>query len=571
MKYLFITGLLLIVILNSCYVGRYHYFGEEPKNSGKYPWFTSKDSLVGYLDKDRSGYDVFFYDIDIDVDWVYEEISGEVVIHFKPIRNIGSLRFDLYKNLDIENVEFNGQNLAVNRHKRACYIEFPDSLEKNRNYSLAIKYSGKPVEAKDPPWEGGMVWSVDTAINPWFGVCCQSEGASIWFPCKDHISDEPDSVRMRITVPESLTAVSNGSMIDHSLVDGKEVYTWFTRYPINPYNITFYVGNYVNFKDTIITNGGELVLDYFVLPYNLDRAMSHFKQARDVVRIYSELFGPYPWIDEGFKLVESPYEGMEHQTAIAYGDMYMNDFRWDFDYIIVHEAAHEWWGNAVSVDDFSDIWLHEGFATYAEFLYIEQTEGYQHSHSYAQYDIAPYINNLRPVVGPEHVNYWSHSDNDVYFKGAMVLHTLRNTINDSVLFFDILQTFYRDHAKKSHVTTSDFIELVNEKTGKNWDKFFEAYLYSTKVPVLHYYFFYDEPSSEQQDSTYCVALKWENVPEGFTMPVTLMNDDTKEVFRLDAGTSTKIFDAGILESGEGITLNLGVSYYVIQEDSVILK
>lgn len=558
-----------MIFLSSCYVGHWHYFGEEPKRPGIYPEFTSEDSLAGYLDGDLSSYDVFFYDIEIDVD-PFVGLSGKVNMYFQPVEKIGGLRFDLYEDLDIHRVDFNGKNLAVQRNSRACYILFPDSLEKDVKYSIAIDYSGSPGEAKDPPWEGGIVWGADTALNPFAGVCCQSEGASIWLPCKDHLSDEPDSVRMTISVPDGLTAVSNGTMVDHFSGDGKEVYTWFTQYPVNPYNITFYIGDYVNFKDTLDLKEGKLLLDYYVLPGNLERAKRHFKQSRDVVRIYSELFGPYPWIEEGFRLVESPYEGMEHQTAIAFGYFYMNHPGWGFDYIIVHEAAHEWWGNAVSVSDFSDIWIHEGFATYAEFLFIERIENSRDARYYARVEIAPFINNKRPVVGPGKVNYWSHDDNDVYNKGAMVLHTLRNAINDSILFFDILQTFYRDHAKKSNVTTRDFIELVNEKTGKNWDKFFEAYLYTTKVPVLHYYFYSEGVGPGAKGSTYNLALKWENVPEGFSMPISVLNTKTKKITRFDASTSIKFYNTSIPDSISSLPFDYGFSYYVIEEDSSLL-
>ena len=279
------------------------------------------------------------------------------------------------------------------------------------------------------------------------------------------------------------------------------------------------------------------------MPANLEKAKVHFKQVKDVINTYSKAFGPYPWIKEGYKLVESPYEGMEHQTAIAYGSSY-SDMPWlGGDYIIVHETAHEWWGNAVSVSDFSDIWLQEGFATYSEMIFAENKMGYDSSLFYARLVLAGTINNKLPVVGPRDVSYWDYKDGDVYGKGALILNTIRNIVNDSTLFFDILQTFYREHAASSHVTTSDFIEVVERKTGKDWTRFFEAYLYSRDVPVLNLYFGYYDNDSGDNDRTNVpfVAAKWTHVPAGFSMPVTLDCKDGNASETIEVTTKPTIF------------------------------
>jgi aminopeptidase N len=520
-KLLFI--ILSSLLINSCAILRYHEFGGTPGKPGRYPQFNSKDYLIGQLDEYRAGYDVTFYDLNLYLDPDKKMLGGEVTIHFRALKKLKNIRIDLYENLDINSLTISGQEIQFLRNDRAVIASLPDPLVIGKDYILVVEYEGKPISAKNPPWSGGVVWGKDKYSNPWIGVTCETDGGSIWFPCKDHLSDEPDSVRLSMTVPAGLQVVSNGIMEGHASKPGKEVFTWSTHYPVNIYNITFYAGKFEHFSDTMHIGQNILDLDYYVLKENLEKAKKHFKQVKDVISLYSRSFGGYPWIKEGFKLVEGPYEGMEHQTAIAYGSGYSNLRRLGGDYIIVHETAHEWWGNAVSVSDFSDIWLQEGFATYSEMIFAEHKKGYDSSLFYARHWLAGTINNKLPVVGPHDVSYWDNRDNDVYNKGAMILHTVRNVLNDSTLFFNILQTFYLEHAASSHVTTTDFLEVVERKTGKDWDKFFEAYLYNREVPVLNWYSgTYDnaqDPDTNVMKGVPFVVAKWTNVPEGFSMPV----------------------------------------------------
>ena len=562
------------LLLSSCVSLRFHYFGETPKQPGKYPDFTRNDSLKGYLDTDRSGYNVTFYDLSLTLDAEHRRLGGEVNISFTALAKLKTIRFDLYKNLRIYSIKMDGKTISFKRKERAVYLDLPDLLEPGKDYSITVSYGGSPLKARKPPWRGGMVWKKDKSGNLWTGVTCESEGASIWFPCKDHLSDEPDSVRLHMTVPEGLQVVSNGILETHTTISGEETYVWSTHYPINIYNITFYTGKYEHIADTMSTGQGILNLDYYVLPENIEKARNHFRQVKDVISIYSEAFGPYPWIKEGFKLVESPFEGMEHQTAIAYGSGY-EDLSWlGGDYIIVHEAAHEWWGNAVSVSDFSDIWLQEGFATYSELVFSEKMKGYDTSMLYANYWLASTIKNKFPVVGPRNVSYWDYKDGDVYGKGALILNTIRNVINDSTLFFDILRTFYREHEAKLPVTTADFKEVVERKTGKNWDKFFEAYLYSRKVPVLKWYYgSYDfglEADSRRSYTVPFVAAKWTNVPEGFSMPVTLSCHGSDITETIDVTTSTKIYYLREFSSCDHLSCNLKRSYFTAESGPDIL-
>jgi aminopeptidase N len=565
----------LLLLLTGCYSTRLHTFGEVPKKPGHYPSPSTKDILLGELDEDRAAYDVTSYNLDLTLNPDKKEISGEVIIAFNALKEEKSVRFDLAKNLKIYSIKYAGKIVEFSRFKQVVYAHLPHPLEIDKNYSITVSYGGRPTVAKKPPWRGGMVWNRDKDGNPWVGVTVETDGASTWFPCKDHLSDEPDSVKLRMTVPAGIQVVSNGVMKNHSTEPGIEIYTWSTHYPINIYNITFYAGNFVHFGDTMTTKQGPLKLDYYVLPENPEKAKKQFEQVKDVINIYSESFGPYPWIREGFKLVEAPFEGMEHQTAIAYGSGFANLSWLGGDYIIVHETAHEWWGNAVTVSDFSDIWLQEGFATYSEMIFAEKKLGYDASLFYAQYIMAPSINNKLPVVGPKDVSYWDYKDADVYYKGAMILHTIRNVIGDSSLFFNILQTFYSEHAAKSHVTTADFKEVLERKTGMDWTKFFEAYLYDRRVPVLNWYYGSYEVDSTATDnkkkSVPFVVAKWMNVPEGFNMPVTLEGYDCKWSAKIAVTTKPSLFWLGDMPDCNQINSNKKRSYYDVINGPDVFK
>jgi aminopeptidase N len=572
-KLLFV--ILTSLLFNGCVIFRFHYFGETPKSPGHYPSFTEKDYEIGQLDDYRAGYHVTSYDLNLSLNPDKETIGGEVMIHLRALKKLLTIRIDLYQNLNISSLKFSGVEIPYYRKDRAVLVSLPDTLVIGSNYSLNVVYEGKPAKAKNPPWKGGLVWKKDMNGNPWIGVVCETEGASIWFPCKDHLSDEPDSVRISMTVPSGLQVVSNGIMESHISKPGKEIFTWSTHYPINIYDITFYAGKFEHFTDTMNTMQGILNLDYYVLPENLEKAKEHFMQVKDVINTYSRSFGPYPWIKEGYKLVEGPFEGMENQTAIAYGSKYKNLPWLGGDYIIIHETAHEWWGNAVSVSDFSDIWLQEGFATYSEMIFAEHKLGYDKSLFYARNWLAAMINNKRPVVGPRNVSYWNSKDNDVYNKGAMILHTIRNVVNDSTVFFDMLQTFYREHAAASHVTTANFIEVIERKTGKDWHKFFEAYLYNREVPVLHWYFVSDEKDQDAvtgsvKNTPFYVA-KWTHVPDGFSMPVTLDCKDTNGKVTVEVTTTPTLFSLKGMISCDQLNCNMRLSYFISENDINVLK
>jgi aminopeptidase N len=410
----------------------------------------------------------------------------------------------------------------------------PEVIEPGKSYTLIVEYSGKPVVAPNPPWDGGFVWDRDKRLHRWVGVACEHLGASSWWPNKDHLSDRPDSMSINIEVPAKYEAICNGKLRKVSDVDNHyKRYQWFVDYPINNYNVTFYMGKYTEFTDTIHWEGRDLIARYHVMPYHLELAKEHFKQAQDVVKYYNDAFGPFPFWNDNFRMVESPYEGMEHQTAIAYGAAYNNEknaityVSKQFDYIIVHEAAHEWWGNSVTAGDMADIWIHEGFATYAEYLFIEYMLGYEASMEEVNNHFK-YIFNVWPLVQNRNVNEDAFASNDVYTKGAALLHCLRATMNNDTLFKAMLHDFqmtYRD----SIVNSDDFINYTNAYTQNDYSPLFQKFLYDTNLPVLYYQY-------ERKGNDILLRYKWSEVVPGFVMPFSIKIFNSDESLRLLATT-----------------------------------
>jgi len=501
-----------VVLVSSCSIFGINTKRSAPKKAGKYPVFTERDSLKGFLNENRSCFDVNYYNLDIEFDVDNKSIDGKVDIHFTAQRNLSLIQLDLYENMIISKVEFEGHSLNYSRKYDAFFVTFDREIKAKENVKVTVYYNGQPQKAKKAPWDGGFVWKKDNSKKPWIGVACELDGASLWWPLKDHLSDESDSASMSFTVPQGLFCVSNGQLESRKLRgESKETFTWKVSNPINHYNITFYIGNYRTFQIPYEKDGITHQLTYYVLPQNVKTAKSHFRQTNDMLHFYEETFGDYQWFDDGYKLVESPFAGMEHQSAIAYGDKYKNNYS-GFDYIILHESAHEWWGNSVSVGDFADIWLHEGFATYSEALYVEEISGYKAYLNYL-YTYSLYIKNKKPMVGPRDVKYWTYKDSDPYMKGALTLHSLRSTINNDKVFFDILKTFHIENSRKI-VTSNDFLKLVNLKTGQNYNWFFTQFLMNRKPPKFNYSLVYN-----QEKKTIVLYYKWVNVNSNFKMPI----------------------------------------------------
>lgn len=478
--------LLSCLSLASCSLLGIHFKVHNPKKAGKMPDFSEETILLGELTPYRSCFDVQYYDLALDIDPDKKALSGTVEIHAKAMTDFDTLQIDLDPNFEITNLTELGtvQKTPYTRNERAIFVYIPH--KKDDLFILQIQYHGIPIVAKKPPWKGGFVWKKDKEKNPWIGVTCETDGASIWWPLKDHTSDEPDSMRTHYTVPKGLTAVANGQLIDSVNHENTTTFNWFVSYPINTYNVSVYVGDFKPIHDTHKSiNGKDIAITHYVLKPNHDKAKAHFQQVHPILDLYEKRFGPYPWQRDGFKLIESPYAGMEHQTAIAYGNGYKNELNSETDYIILHEIAHEWWGNSVTAQDLCDVWLQEGFATYAEALYFEENDISKSYNEHLQFNKL-FIKNKYPVVGVCE-RRWFHykKSSDAYVKGAWVLHTLRQQLQDDQLFFDIIKTFYLDH-QYDLVSTRQFIELVNEKSGDSYDWFFDQYLYNNFAPILEY-------------------------------------------------------------------------------------
>jgi aminopeptidase N len=389
---------------------------------------------------------------------------------------------------------------------------------------MTIHYGGSPVVAKNAPWDGGFVWALDQKNRYWVGVACEGDGASLWWPNKDHLSDEPDSMLISLTVPERMMAVSNGNLREEVELERerKKRYDWFVSYPINNYNISINVGHYTHFNDTYRSfDGEELPLDYYVIDYNEARARKQFREVHPMLRAYEHYLGKYPFWEDGFALIEAPYLGMEHQSGIAYGNRYMRGYMgglipddMDWDYIIVHEAGHEYFGNAISVADHAEMWIHESFTTYLEALYVEyhMTEADARRYLMTQ---RRYITNEEPMLGPLDVNFTDFASSDHYYKGAWMLHTLRYVLADDPLFFGMLRSFYQDH-EMSIVSTQQVIDYFSRYTERDLQPFFDQYLRHPDLPVL-----------ELREAGGGVEYRLKADVSGLTMPVGVyVGDET---------------------------------------------
>lgn len=558
--------ILLLLFVLSGTLSTFAYPNPRDKNKIKksYPKFTRADSLHGTLTPPRACYDVRFYDISVDVFPETKSIVGEVTFDFLYVDSVQKvMQIDLSSKLEIDAITIDG--VKIDNYTRECnavFVTLPEHFSVDKEHCLTCSYRGNPVEAVRPPWDGGMVWKTSESGKPWCGVTCETLGASCWLPCKDHLSDEPErGMRMRITTPAGLTAVSNGTLVSHEIGDDKrDIWTWQTNYTINSYNMTFYIGDFIHFGEEYQGVEATFPLDYYVLPEDEDDARVSFEQAKDVLAFYEDLYGPYPWAEEGYKLIESPYEGMEHQTAIAYGNGFHNLRIVPMDYIIVHETAHEWWGNSISVDDYADVFIHEGFAMYSEFLYVEHKFGQEQAQMYANL-WRNSINNVRPVIGPRDVNFWDYHDTDPYTKGAWCLKGLRYYLDNDSLFFDILKSYYQTR-KYSIVTAQDFIHFVNEKVGIDMSWYFNQYLYKTEIPRLEMFMtpleklmstkrqvvIWNLTSDEMYNSGHnFIYCRWKNVDPEFRMPVNLYNTKTDSTITIPISTYANIF---AIDNGE---------------------
>jgi aminopeptidase N len=503
---------ILICTLLSCQENRPH------GNQYNLPELTQNNFLIGNLNENRSSYRVSFYDINIDFDIQNKSLNGFVTVKAESIRDLDKLQIDLAENLNIKKITHKNKNLSFLRKFDSVIIDFKSVIKKDSIFEFTVFYEGVPQSADNPPWAGGFTWSKDKNGRDWVAVTCEGEGARIWWPNKDHITAEGDSVRMAYTVPSNLVAVGNGKLRSVKDLGDKVMYEWFVINPINNYNISVQIGNYVAVQDTFLKNNDTHFMNHYVLDYNRELASNYFPQSKEVIRFYEKYFGDYQWYEDGYKLVEVPYLGMEHQSAVTYGNGFSlyNGVRsksWPMygviDPLIIHETGHEWFGNSVTASDPTHIWIHEGLQVYSESIYFEDKfNSYEVGVHYLN-SIKDRIVNQIPIVGNENENHWA-LHGDTYMKGAWVLHTLRSVIDDDKIWFEILKEFMTENAK-GFANTSDFFDKVREKTGTDYWYFAEQYFYNPDQPILEY----NIRNSE-------FSYKWTNVNDNFVMPIDIL-------------------------------------------------
>lgn len=475
--------------------------------------FTHADTLRGMLSAERSCYKTVYYDLHLSIHANSKFLEGYNVITFKAVRDFSTMQIDLFNNLSIYEIMHNGEKLDFWKDSNSVFIYFVKPLKKGVTDSIQIVYSGHPHVAKAPPWDGGFIWTADTTGVSWISVACEGKGASLWWPCKDHLSDKPDSMKMTFDVPDYLTCASNG-LLRYVKKLGMHFtrYCWFVSYPVINYDITLNLANFSHFHDFYFNGNDTLALDYYVLKYNESKAKEQFKQVKTMLQCYEKRFGKYPFYRDGYKLIETPYWGMEHQSAISYGNNYSNN-NFGFDYIIIHESAHEWWGNSVSCTDLADLWIHESFATYAEALYVECISDHN---NYIKYLLSqrPRIRNEHPIIGPYNVNYQGTIyDDDMYYKGSWTLHTFRNVLNNDSLFFGILRGL-QSHFRYGSVNTDSIISFICRYTGHNYFPFFRQYLMHPSPPVFDYKII------NRKDTSF-LQYRWLTDRKDFSMPVKI--------------------------------------------------
>jgi aminopeptidase N len=498
--------------------------------------FTHANTLRGSNGAGRAWWNATKYDLHVKFNLEDSTIIGYNIIDFEVLDKGQKMQIDLQEPMIIDSIIYSMQDIKrkikstdIAKDGNAYFIPAKYFSVPNINFpygSIYIYYHGKPKISKKAPWDGGIVWARDKQHNPWISIACQGLGASVWYPCKDYQGDEPDSAEMHITAPSDLISISNGrlrSKIDNN--DGTSTYTWAVVNPINNYDFIPYIGKYTHFGEIYKGEKGNLTMDYWVLDSNLAKAKKQFKEVPRMMKAFEYWFGPYPFYQDGYKLIDASYLGMEHQSAVAYGNGYQNGYhgmdlsgtgvgmKWDF--IIVHESGHEWFGNNITSKDIADSWIHEGFTNYSETLFTEYWFGKKAATQYIV-GIRKNIENKEPIISPYGVN--ADGPIDIYYKAGNMLHTIRQIINNDTIFRNILRglnkTFYHQT-----VTSKQIENYISKKSGINFSKVFDQYLRTIKIPTLEY-----------SIKNGILSYRWTNVVPGFNMPAKIYNEKGKPLF-----------------------------------------
>jgi len=485
---------------------------QTPAPTGSPP--TRSEILRGDYGRYRANNDLSYYHLDVRVDPERKFLSGKNTIRFRMLSDDNRIQIDLHPALAVDRILFDGAPLTYTREESAVFIDFPQMLKKGSTYAIEFQYSGNPLEISARGGGGGGIgFRRDSTGHPFINTVCEGVGSSTWWPSKDQWHDEVDSMQISVTIPAGLSDVSNGRFAGKTdLGDGYTRWDWKVHYPINSYDVSMNIGDYVHFTDTY----KDMTLDFYVLRDSLEKAKAQFVQAKGMLAAYEHYFGEYPFKKDGYKLVEATNAGMEHQSAVTYGNGFKNGYGgrdWTgvgvsprFDFIIIHESGHEWFGNAVSAAVRSDMWIHEGWTTYLEVLYVEYTFGYADALKYVN-GYKTKVQNRQPIIPPG--GLMRTPPQDMYFKGALMLNTLRNVVNDDPRWFSMLHDLYQ-HFKYQNITTDSIVAFFNQRTGKNLTPVFNQYLRHTALPTLELKF--DSAAKK-------VSYRWQSDEPSFAMPI----------------------------------------------------
>jgi len=483
--------------------------------------FTEQDTLRGSITGERAWWDLNYYHLDIEVKPDEKYISGTNLVRYKVLNSAQVMQIDLQPPLKIEKITQDGKELDFESKINAHFVKLKKQQSVGDYNEIIVHYSGKPKEAIRAPWDGGFSWDKDGNGKHFVATSCQGLGASVWWPNKDHMYDEVDSMLISVKAPKDLMSVANGRLRKITEETETKTYHWFVENPINNYGVNVNIGDYVHFGEKFEGEKGLLDMDYYVLRDNLEKAKEQFKEVPMLMKAFEHWFGPYPFYEDSFKLVEVPYLGMEHQSSITYGNNYQKGYKgrdlsgsgWGlkFDYIIIHESGHEWFANNITYKDIADMWVHEGFTTYSEGIYVDYHFGKEAGEDYV-IGIRGNIKNEEPIIGTYDVN--SRGSGDMYPKGANLLHTLRQLVDDDEKWRQILRGLNKDFYHQT-VTTAEIENYVSEKSDINLSKVFDQYLRTTMIPVFEY----------KLEEGNIIKYRYTNIVDGFAMPLRIFIDD----------------------------------------------
>lgn len=514
---------------------------------------TRQDTLRGSITPEREWWDLVYYHLDIELNPEDSTLFGSNLVMYKVLKPGQVMQIDLQPPMKITSVTHNGEKLTYKQDGNAWFIRFPEAAAEGQTDAISIEYGGKPQVSKRPPWSGGVTYKTDASGKPFIATSNQGDGASLWWPCKDHMYDEPDSMLISVTVPKGLMDVSNGRLRNVTKAGkGRKTYHWFVGNPINNYGVSLNIADYAHFSETYDGENGPLDCDYYVLKENLEKAKEQFREVPRMLKAFEHWFGPYPFYKDSYKLVEAPYLGMEHQSAVTYGNAYGNGYLgrdlsgtgWGlkFDFIIVHESGHEWFANNITYKDMADMWIHEGFTAYSENLFVEYYYGKEAGAEYVLGTRQNIMNDI-PIIGPYGVN--RSGSGDEYYKGANMLHMIRQMVNDDEKWREVLRglnkTFYHQT-----VTTDQIENYMVRKTGLDLAPVFDQYLRDIRIPVLEYFFRNGK-----------LNYRWNNVVENFHLAIPVRIGNNRYVLKATPQWQS-------IEADDTGDLKTDINYYVAQ-------